>query len=79
MASTYGKSATVVVGWTVELVVEAVVVKAVVVEAVVIKAAVEVDDVVGTLMTPDLLFTVAIVTIPAVHIATSITNQRANL
>ena len=55
------------------------VVKAVVVEVVVTKAAVEVDDVVGILLTSDLLFTVAIVTIPAVHIATSMTNQTANL
>ena len=30
-------------------------------------------------MTFDLLFTVAIVTIPAAHIATSVTNQIANL
>ena len=55
------------------------VVEAVVVEVVVTKAAVEVDDVVGTLMTPGLLFSVVIVTIPAVHIATSITNQATNL
>ena len=69
MGRTYGKSTTVVVDSTAELVVE----------AVVTKGAVEVDDGVGTLMTPGLLFSVAIVVIPAMHIAPSITNQITNL
>ena len=49
------------------------VVEAVVVEVVVTKAAVEVGGIVGSLITPGLLYTVAIVTIPAAHITTSIT------
>ena len=61
------------------MVVEVVVAKAEVVETVVTKQVVEVDADGCISMTPGLLFTVAIVTIPAVHIATSSTNQITNL
>ena len=88
MASTYGKAATVVVGWivvvvhwtvVVAVVVEAVVTKAVVVEALAVEAAVEVGDGCCIIMTLGLLFNVAIVIIPATHIVTSITDQAINL
>ena len=55
------------------------VVEADVVEAVVTKAAVEVGDGICIIITPGLMLTVAIVTIPATHIVTSITDQAINL